>query len=228
VRVKRNSLQSPQNLRSFRVPFFPCDLIKMNAREESGWKIYPDSVSFESPVLRVYTGPVVCGRSGRKKNFSRLDFPDRVNSIAITADKKMVLIRQFRYGSGEKELEIPGGLIEQGEEPVEAGMRELMEESGYSGETGKVIGKVNPNPALQRNCCYTVLIENAVRSGEQELDEMEDIKVELYEEEQVLRGIFNQTLEISHGLALNGLSFYLQYRLQGRIDSLLELSSTTR
>ncbi len=171
-----------------------------------GWEVLPGKVVLETPVVNIEAGPMICKRNGRKKQFYLFDFPDWVNVVAVTPDRQLLFIRQFRYGSRRLELEIPGGMIEAGEEPVAAGCRELLEETGYAGKNARVIGRVCPNPAIQRNYCHTVLVEDAVRVAEPHFDEMEDIECMLRTEEEVARMIGTGMIE--HGLVLNALMFY--------------------
>jgi 8-oxo-dGTP pyrophosphatase MutT (NUDIX family) len=66
-------------------------------------------------------------------DFYRLDFSTWVNIVAVTKKQEIVFIQQYRFGSGQIEVEIPGGAVEPGEDPLGAGIRELLEETGYSG-----------------------------------------------------------------------------------------------
>ncbi len=159
-----------------------------------------------TPVLKLLTSRVQNGRNGIEKDFFKLEFPSWVNIIACTAKDEIILIRQYRFGTDQVELEIPGGAVNVGEPPVRAGLRELLEETGYAGENGRIIGKVCPNPALQDNFCYTVLVENVQKVADPVLDEMEDIEVLIVPEEETFALIKDGI--ITHGLVLNGLMFY--------------------
>lgn len=186
----------------------------MKERKEgavAGWQVFPDRVLLTTPVATIKAGPVRCRRSGRQKDFYLFDFPDWVNIVALTPMREIILIRQFRYGSNRLEIEIPGGTVNDRENPVAAGCRELLEETGYAGSNARVIGKVCPNPAIQRNYCHTVLVEEAVQVAEPRLDDMEDIECLPLPEKEVLRHI--ATGAIDHGLVLNALMFYLNRRL---------------
>lgn len=182
-----------------------------NALEiENGYEVHPDRVVLETPVVTVKAGPVVCKRSGKKKDLYLFDFPDWVNVVALTPQKEILLIRQYRYGSKRMELEIPGGMMNADENPIEAGCRELLEETGFAGKNPQLIGRVCPNPAIQRNYCHTVLVEDAVRVAEPNFDDMEDIECLMEPEREVMERIQNGSIE--HGLVLNALMFYQSWR----------------
>lgn len=102
-----------------------------------------------------------------------------MNVVALTADEQVVLIKQYRHGIDAVTLEIPGGIIEVGETPLDAGVRELREETGFAGDDAALLGQVHPNPAYQTNICYTALVRNARLAGEQHQDGGEDIVVRL-------------------------------------------------
>jgi ADP-ribose pyrophosphatase len=116
-------------------------------------------------------------RTDREQSFFVIHSTDWINVIAITPDGQVVLIRQFRAGTNNITVEIPGGMVDSGEDPREAAIRELREETGYVGDSVTLIGMVHPNPAFLDNQCHTYLIENATRKKEQSLDSGEDIEV---------------------------------------------------
>ncbi|HTR50994.1 MAG TPA: NUDIX hydrolase [Kofleriaceae bacterium] len=129
---------------------------------------------------RIFRTAFVDGEHPRvgKKRFSVIECVDWVNVIALTADERVVLVRQFRVGTGELCLEIPGGMVDPGEDALAAARRELREETGYDGGSWQLIGRVRPNPAIQNNTLYTALAEGVVATGGQELDGSEVIDVE--------------------------------------------------
>lgn len=115
----------------------------------------------------------------RPGSFVYLDSLDWVNVIAITPARRVVLIEQYRHGIGAVTLEIPGGMVEAVEDPVQAGARELEEETGYRGSGARLIGAVTPNPAILNNRCHTVLVTEAGPSGRPAPEEHEEIGVRL-------------------------------------------------
>lgn len=143
---------------------------------------------------------------GTEKDFVVIKPTDWCNVIALTPDGRIVLVKQFRFGIDTFSLEIPGGIIEPGEDVVEAGLRELREESGYTGARARLLGSVNPNPAIQSNRCHFVLVEDAVRSAELEWDADEEMEVTALPVEEVLA--LARSGGITHALVLNALFLF--------------------
>lgn len=113
----------------------------------------------------------------RSGEFTVIECVDWVNVAALTPQRELVLIEQFRFGTAENTLELPGGMIDPGEDPVAAGVRELLEETGYAGPGARRVATLDANPAILTNRVFTVLVEDAVRTAEPSLDEHEQISV---------------------------------------------------
>ena len=134
----------------------------------------------EGQNLRIFTSCWERRRhphAGTKHDFIILDPPDWVNVIATDPSGAIVLVRQWRAGLDDVTIEIPGGMVEPGEDPIEAARRELVEESGYAGGEATIIGTVRPNPAFQRNACATVLVEGCALTADQDPDPGEVLEV---------------------------------------------------
>lgn len=147
-------------------------------------------------------------RTCRIHEFYILESTDWVNVIPLTTDNQVVMIRQYRHGIRDFTLEIPGGLVEKEDSPETAAQRELVEETGYRGEKIHFVGYAHPNPAIQNNTCYTYLIKDVEKSGDQVLDEKEDIETVLYPLKKIPDLIKN--LYITHSLVQ---SAFFQYML---------------
>ena len=123
---------------------------------------------------------LVSPRTGKEHEFYVLDSVNWVNVIAVTPDQQLVMVEQYRHGSGTVELEIPGGMMDPGDaSPVATAVRELREETGYAGADARLIGRIFANPAIMTNTCFTVLIENCRLEHAVELDHGEDLATRL-------------------------------------------------
>src|ERR1700733_5545218 len=94
-----------------------------------------------------------------------LEISDWCNVIAITPDDRIVFVWQYRFGTEELSLEIPGGVIEPKEEAIVAARGELREETGYDADTFETLLVVQPNPAIQNNRCTTFVARGARPAG---------------------------------------------------------------
>jgi ADP-ribose pyrophosphatase len=104
---------------------------------------------------------------------------DWCNVIAITPGDEIVLVWQYRFGTDALSLEIPGGVIDEGEAPEHAALRELREETGYEAERVEPLLVIEPNPAIQNNRCYTFVALNARPTAATRFDPMEEIETAL-------------------------------------------------
>jgi 8-oxo-dGTP pyrophosphatase MutT (NUDIX family) len=133
--------------------------------------------------------------------------------IAVTSRREVVLARQFRAGSRSDSLETPGGLVEPGEDPLVAGPRELLEETGYAGGAPRLIGTLWSNPSLLTSRATTILVPDARRVVEPQLDHSEEIAIELAP----VRDLFAMIGDgrISHSLVVAGLLWWLHHERDG-------------
>jgi 8-oxo-dGTP pyrophosphatase MutT (NUDIX family) len=140
------------------------------------------------------------------KVFDRLvlESVDWVNMVAVDADQRCVMIRQYRFGVGYTTLETPGGMVDPGEDSRTAAARELLEETGYASKHWSYLGAVEPNPAFHNHLCHHWLAEDAYPEHDQDLGDGESIAVELMSEAEVRRAV--QSGELKHALALSALA----------------------
>lgn len=140
------------------------------------WRKVSSAVQGDFKVFTVRKERRRSPRTGEEHDFFLLDCPNWVNVVALTPRREIIFVEQYRHGSDEVELEIPGGIIDPGDvSPLTAGCRELLEETGYQGRDAQLIGQVHPNPALMGNICYTVLTRNCEMVKAVELDITEDL-----------------------------------------------------
>ena len=117
--------------------------------------------------------------TGDSHPFYRIESPAWVNVVALTEHDELVMVRQWRQGLRAVTLEIPGGLVDPGETPAEAGARELLEETGFRAGRMTSLGSINPNPALFANRCHMQVAEGCVPVAEIQNSATEETIVEL-------------------------------------------------
>ena len=145
-----------------------------------------------------------------KHSFFVIENPDWVNIIGLTKDDEVILIEQFRHGTEEIILEIPGGMLDKDEKPEIAAKRELAEETGF--ETSEIIylGESRPNPAIQNNTIYHYLALNCEKTRETNFDEHESVITKLLPVSEIDSLIANG--KITHALAIAGFYYFSLYQ----------------
>ena len=143
--------------------------------------------------------------------------PDWVNVIALDSERRVLLVRQWRFGTAEVTLEVPGGMIDPGETPVEAAARELREETGYAAREWTELGRTEPNPAFLSNTCISFLARGLERLGEPTGDGEEELILETAGLDEIPDLI--RSGEIRHALVLSAFHWLgLRHRLSPRDD----------
>ncbi|SFG42220.1 NUDIX hydrolase [Prevotella sp. KH2C16] len=155
--------------------------------EEMKWKVRSREKLFERPWLTVHRDEVELPDGRVNGEYYVLHYPAWVNVIAETDDGRLILERQYRHGLGTMSTEICAGVVEKGEEPLAAARRELLEETGYGGGEWTLLMTTAPNAGSMDNLCHSYLARGVRQVSQQHLDRTEDIKVYLFEREEVLR-----------------------------------------
>lgn len=148
--------------------------------------------------------------TGNEHDFFIVESPDWINVVALTDNDEVVLVEQYRHGSESVTIEIPGGMVDPGEEPLQTAKRELLEETGYAGENWIQIGEVFPNPAMQNNRCFTFLTTNCKKVSETNFDTTEYI-VSYTQPESQIPNLVSQG-KITHSLVVAAFYWYALYK----------------
>ncbi|HEX8392067.1 MAG TPA: NUDIX hydrolase [Longimicrobium sp.] len=152
----------------------------MQGEEKGAPRPWPMLAETELQDYEIFRARRIDARSpedGSEHTFHVADAPDGVLILALTPDGRMVMVRQWRHPLQRITLELPAGIIEEGEEPAAAAARELREETGYEGDAARMLPAVVLNPSWQTTRLHTAVIANARPVGEKELDDAEDTRV---------------------------------------------------
>ena len=173
------------------------------------WKRVRQGLPADYRILKIREDVVADPRDESHHPRVIIESTDWVNIIPITLDDQVVLIRQFRFGIWQNTLEIPGGMVDGREDPLDAAVRELEEETGFVPSRVIPIGVVHPNPAIQINRCHSFLALGCDQTGRMSQDTGEDIEVVLTPRKRIPNLL--RSGEISHSLVVAAFLFERLY-----------------
>lgn len=147
-------------------------------RRPGSWEVVRQEDQGEFEIFSVRTLHARSPQDGSVHAFNLACAPDGVVVIAITPDEQLVMVQQWRHPVQRVTLELPAGMVDEGERPEQTGPRELREETGYEGGDPEYLGNVILNPSWQDTRVHAVVIRDARRAGDKALDEGEDTRVQ--------------------------------------------------
>jgi len=159
----------------------------INKPENRPWKVLKSWVLAENkPWLHLRQEVVELPNGEQIPTWYINDFPDWINVIAITKDGHFVIESQYRHGIGDTFYELCGGVIDEGETPLEAAKRELLEETGFGGGEWTYYMKLCPNPTNHSNYQHTFLAVGVEQLENRHQERTEDIDTYLFTREEVM------------------------------------------
>ena len=167
----------------------------MEEKKMEKWKVLGREYLYRRPWLTVRRDRVRLPTGAVNNEYYVLEYPTWVNVIAIDREGRFVMVEQYRHGLQEVFTELVAGVAEEGEAPLEAAQRELLEETGYAGGTWRLNTVLSANPGSQNNLSYSFIATGVERVAEQHLDETEDVAVRLLSRDEVLQLLRSDTLK---------------------------------
>lgn len=173
----------------------------------SEWAILKRQQVADYKLFSLHKKQVRSPRTGEIREMLALQFPDWVLTLALTPQQEVVMIRQYRHGTEQVCLELPGGLVDPDDNsPQSSAQRELLEETGFAVTNIRLIGECYPQPAILNNRCFFYLAEGAVKAQRQDLDAGEDIEILTVPLKEIQAKI--ESNEIDHGMVLLAFFFF--------------------
>lgn len=161
------------------------------------WKIIESKYLIRRPWLTARVDTVELPNGVVHPEYYVLEYPTWVNIIVITKDQQFVMIQQYRHGLADIFTELVAGVVEKGEDPLQAAKRELLEETGYGKGDWKLFTILSANPGTMTNLTYTFLATNVEPVTTQHLDETEDINIILLSSTEVRTMLINNDIKQS-------------------------------
>ncbi|MDW8019808.1 MAG: NUDIX hydrolase [Chloroherpetonaceae bacterium] len=156
--------------------------------DPKAWKTLESQYIFQkAPWLVLRQDKVQLPTGAIIDEFYVSEYPAWVNVVGITTDDEVVLIRQFRYAIGKVYFELPAGVVDKGETPLQAAQREMLEETGYGGGEWELLMQLCANPAIQTNITYSFLARGLRKQSTQSLEHTEEIAVHILSHQEVER-----------------------------------------
>lgn len=178
------------------------------------WKKIGSEYLFRRPWLTARKDVYELPNGEINDEYYIIEYPTWVNVIAITEEGKFVMVEQYRPGLDGIFIELCAGVAEEGEEPMEAARRELLEETGFGGGEWKLNTVVSANPGSFNNLSYSFIATGVKPVGERHLDRTEDLSVHLLDESEVLAMLERD--EMKQALMTSTLWKYFYNKAQNR------------
>jgi len=170
------------------------------------WEIRSQKTDYKNGFFSIRNLDCRHNKKNVNNNFYVMDTFNWINVVALTTEGKFILVKQHRLGTDEISIETPGGVIDEGEKPEDCAIRELREETGYTGKSVHLLKSLSVNPAIMSNSITFYLVEGCEPSASQELDASEDIEVMTVTAEELTEMIRNGVF--THSIAVTGLCLY--------------------
>ncbi|MGL1894439.1 MAG: NUDIX hydrolase [Spirochaetaceae bacterium] len=144
------------------------------------WKTLNKKLRGDYRIFKTFAVDRQSSNGEKKAEFYLVESPDWMTIVPVLKNEEgiecFLMVKQYRHGSDSITLEFPAGMVDPGEDSYNTAARELSEETGYKAESITLVSEINPNPAFMTNKTSTFVARGLTKSGEQNLDEHEEIE----------------------------------------------------
>jgi 8-oxo-dGTP pyrophosphatase MutT (NUDIX family) len=187
------------------------------------WQVLDSKYSYRDRWLTVRSDTVRVPNGTILSPYHTIEFPEWVCAIALTPEREIVLIEEYRHGVERLSVELPCGTPDdENEDVLAATKRELLEETGYAAEEWHALGSSTANTARQNNRVHAFLALDARKVADQALDPGEVIRTHVVPWDKFVAELADGRLEIPglHLAALWQLRVFAKQTRNPRLQAL--------
>jgi ADP-ribose pyrophosphatase len=172
--------------------------MKKPADKDMYWEVLKSEYLFTEPWFTVRRDAVKLPNGHRISSYYVTEYPDWVNVIAITKEKRFVFVKQYRHGIGSVHFELCAGVCEKEDaSPLISAQRELLEETGYGNGVWEEYMTLSPNTSTIKNVTHCFLAKDVEKIMEPHLEDTEDLSVHLFSYEEIKKILENDEIKQS-------------------------------
>lgn len=180
-------------------------------KKEKKWQLLKSEPAIDLNIVKIRHDYYKNPRNEKTVKVIAIEGNNAANVIAKTKEGKIIMVRQFRFGIGDYTLEVPGGMIDEGEAILKAAQREVKEETGYIGKNWKYLGNVLANPVWMDSTIHHYYMDHAELKYELVLDEAEDVEIILLSPAEIYQKIDDGDIKHPHTIS----AFYFARKIFG-------------
>ena len=193
---------------------FDDRMLSMSSRTHQPWTVIARNQVFSGgPVASIDVEHVRLPDGTELLDYYQIRLPDFVVVYATTEASTILVLRQYKHGPRRVCLTFPAGAVSDGESPLDAARRELLEETGYASERWISYGGFVTNGNQHCNTAHLFRADACRRISDPNAPDLEDPELLQLSEAELLRPELFQQFGMSHDVALLAVATHPQLRL---------------